>query len=78
MVLLLFSESTHSFWTNPFDGGSTNDATNGVTGTTSCPKWAAYFEVANTTVECNRAARSFLLQGGIFCDNICEEVRGIS
>ena len=78
IFLVLFCEPTSSFWTNSFSGGSTNDVSNTNTGMHSCPKWANYFEVDNTTLDCKapklNSRTPFRLRADTFCDKICEEV----
>jgi len=80
IFLALFCEPTSSFWTNSFSGGSTHDVSNTNTGMHSCPKWANYFEVDNTTLDCKEpklnSRTPFRLRADTFCDKICEEDTG--
>ena len=74
MIVMIISlvGTTNCFWTNPLGGESTTGMGGGIV---NCPTWATYFEVINTTVDCNRAGRPFALQGDRFCEKICEQVR---
>ena len=67
-----------SFWTNPFGGETNNDISNTGIDSSICPKWATYFEVDNTTIDCRtpklNSNTPFRLQGDQFCGRICEEV----
>ena len=79
--MITFCKSTSSFWTNPFGAVSSNQVPNTGSGSTTCPKWATYFEVANTTIDCKTPKLNldvpFRLQGDTFCEKICDEVSWI-
>ena len=70
MIIYLVGTS-NCFWTDTFGGENTNGIGGGVA---NCPKWATYFEVMNTTIDCSRAVRTSALQGDRFCEKICETV----
>ena len=76
--LVSISEPVFSFWTNSFTAGNMNDVTNSGTGMHGCPKWANYFEVDNSTLDCKAPKLNprtpFRLRADNFCDKICEEV----
>ena len=56
-----------------------NDVTGPGSGMHGCPKWANYFEVDNTTLDCKAPKLNprtpFRLQADRFCERICETVR---
>ena len=78
IYFVLLFESVCSFWTNSFTGGNMNDVTNSGTVMHGCPKWANYFEVDNTTLDCKapklNSRTPFRLRGDRFCEKICEGV----
>ena len=78
IYLVMFFESVCSFWTSSFAGGNMNDVTNSGTGKHGCPKWANYFEVDNSTIDCKapkmNSRTPFRLRGDQFCEKICETV----
>lgn len=39
-----------------------------------CPKWTVFYEVANTTRDCNQAKAPVMMMSGKFCQHICAEV----
>ena len=65
-----------AFWTNTF--GNSNDVSNIGREGYSCPNWATYFEVGNTTMDCKspvlRSDIPFQLKTNKLCEKICDEV----
>ena len=78
IYFILLFESVCSFWTSSLTGENMNAVTNSGTGMHGCPKWANYFEVDNTTLDCKNpklnSRTPFRLRGDRFCEKICETV----
>ena len=77
-AILMFTQRSFSFWTNTFNGGNSNDLSNIGREGSSCPNWATYFEVGNTTMDCKspvlRLDIPFQLKTNKLCEKICDEV----
>ena len=77
-AILMFTQRSFSFWTNTFNGGNSNDLSNIGREGSSCPNWATYFEVGNTTMDCKspvlRLDIPFQLKTNKLCERICDEV----
>lgn len=74
--MLINFNTVSSFWTTPFSSETSNDISNTGSDAAICPKWATYFEVDNTTIDCRRPIlnSNTRLRGEEFCGRICEEV----